>query len=407
MKTFLITAGRHSVFSGLMAIGLLGSCATTDQLSQSGEYDDMYFTANDRDLVEFTELNEPGKAKYNNKGSYQYKEDNYSRKNVNPDLIAEYQNNDNKQAADESEYYVEEEDRVYGNQPIINNNYYGQSHGAYGAPFYNSPYQDPFYSSAYRGFGRFGRYGYDPFYSSFYRPGFNIGFGLGMTFGSPWGMGMRNPYYGYGGFGRPFGYGGFHDPFNSFYDPFYASAYGYNPYYGGGGYGYWNRPGIIIVNNGEGINGKTPVRTNVPMRVSRANQKVNVADVRGTTPNRVNSTRSSYTRSATDFSSQNAVNKSDARREANRRILSDTNNNSRRSNSYSSERNTRQYTNSTRDSYRSRNYNNNNRSVDFGNNSNSRSNNNSFNTRSSGSSGGSISSPSPSTSRPSGSRGRP
>lgn len=402
MKNYLITA-----FSGLTALGLLGACATTDQLSQYSENDDMYFTAEDRDLVEFTELNEPSEARYNRKGSYQYNEENYSSKNVNPDLIAEYQNDDN-QVTDEAEYYVEEQDRISGNQPNVVNNYYGQPYGSYGAPFYN----DPFYSSAYGGFGRFGRFGrfgYDPFFNSFARPGFNVGFGLGMAFGSPWGW--RNPY-GFGGFGRPFGfggYGGFYDPFNPFY------GYAYNPYYGGfgyGGFGYWNRPGIVIINNGEGLNGKAPVRTNVPMRVTRGDQRMNVADVRSArsvTPNRANSasrTRTSFTRSTPDFRSQNAVNKSDFRREANRRILSNTNNNSRRGNGYSPERNTRQYTRSTRDAYRSRNYNNN-RSSDFGNFNRSNSRSNSFTPSRSGSSGRSFSSPSRSTSRPAGSRGRP
>ncbi len=342
MKNFLITNRRHSILSGLAAIGLLGmsACATTDQLSQYDEGDDMYFNAKDRNLVSFTALNESEKASYDNKGSYKYDDDNYSSKNVNPDLVAEYQNDNNKKADDQGEYYVEEQDRNYGNRPIINNNYYGQPYGGYGNSGFNNPYYDPFYSSAYGGFGGYGGFGRN----SFFRPGLNIGMSFG--FGSPFGWGR--PYYGYngfGGFGNSYGYGGFYDPFSPFNDPY---GYAYNPYYGGG-YGY--RPNVIIVNNNtEGIRG--PIRTNVPSAGRASQQRTNIADVRGAAPGRgidransVNNTRSSYRGSSPDFSSQNTINKGDFRRQANQRIFESRNSsasNASRSNSYVPQRNSNQ-----------------------------------------------------------------
>lgn len=268
MKTHLM-----STLSGLATLALMGSCATTDQYAQAQEYDDMYFTANDRNTVEITKLNEPGKAQYDNKGSYVFEQKSYSGKNVNPDLIAQYENQE-VEAEEEAAYYVSEferEDYKTYERPQVVNNFYGRPYSTFGNPFYSGAgaFHDPFYSSFYDPFySAYDPYGsfYDPFFGrpAWGRPGFRTGLSLSLAFGNTWGSPRwRNPY---AGFRSPWGY----DPFMSSY---------YNPYYSGlyNGYGYGLRPNnIVIINNGEAP-GSRRLTTygRSPMRSSRVDNAAN------------------------------------------------------------------------------------------------------------------------------------
>lgn len=241
MKAYL-----KSTLSGLATLALMGGFITTDMYAQEQEYDDMYFRPSDRNTVEITKLNEPGKAQYDNKGSYVFDQKNYSGKNVNPDIIAQY-GNQGAEAEEEAAYYVSEferEDYKTHDRPQVINNFYGQPYSTFGNPFYSGAFHDPFYSSFYDPFySAYDPYGafYDPFFGrqGWGRPGFRTGLSLSLGFGSAWGYSpWRNPY---NGFRSPWGY----DPFMMAYnDPFY------NPYYSNR-YGYGLRPNVVIINNGE------------------------------------------------------------------------------------------------------------------------------------------------------------
>lgn len=280
---------------GLSGAVLFSSCAP-DQYAQSDEYDDLYFTKEDRHVVNVVKLNNPEKATYSNDGSYVYQEE-VASKNFNPDAVdvEKYQSNASEEPSD-AEYYVSEEDRAY-NMPMNANQFNGArpAYASYGNPHYNRAryWNDPFYSPYYGGsafydpyFSSFNDPFYDPFYSSafydpFYgprwysRPGFNISFG--MAFGNAWGWGR--PY----GWGRPFGYGSAYR--NGFYDGMYAS----NPY---NRYGYY--PNTVVINN----NNYAARSTNVGRRGARSSRTIQATDRtiarRGATSTR---TRSSYTAS--------------------------------------------------------------------------------------------------------------
>ena len=238
MKTNVTT-----LFAGILALGTLGACSTTNQVSQqSSEVDPLYYTAQDRaaSAPKMVKLNDKVTADYS-KNEYQYADQSISSKTVNPDLVAEYRNDDNQNEGND-EYYVEDYNRPYssyGNQPQIVNNYYGNSRrfSSFGSPFYGGGFHDP-YNSFYDPFSPFN----DPYYNSFaygspfYRPGFNMSFGLG--FGSPFGWNRWNRF-------DRFGYGG------GFYDPFWGPSLAYGGYGYGGYGGYYGRPNLVIINNGE------------------------------------------------------------------------------------------------------------------------------------------------------------
>lgn len=233
--------------STLLSIAvILGAMAPT--FAQNREYDDLYFNANDRKTIAYEKINEPAKASYDSKGSYEYEEKSLSAKNVNPEYIAKYQAPEDKKARKNDsysgeEYYVEEIDRAeYQDRDvkIYNNNYYGSSFRPNAYSTFGSPFYDPFF--------------YDPFYDPFYGPApfrpfssrFNLSVGFG--FGAGWGYNSfwNRPMY--GSFYDPFFMGGFHRPFgfrsayyNGFYNGLYTGLY-YNNFY---------RPGVIVVNPGE------------------------------------------------------------------------------------------------------------------------------------------------------------
>ena len=253
---------------GLAAIGLLGSCATSDQFAQTSEYDDLYFTASDRNTVEFTKLNDPKKAEYQ-RGSYVYDQQSFSSKNVNPEYIARYNNSGNQQNlqqeenAQSDEYYVEEyerEDLREVDQPQIINNFYGAGgpYSTFGNPAFNrwglggfyDPFFYPFMMDPFFGASAFGPWGM--------RPGLNVG----LSFG--WGR----PGW---GFGNAWGYSPWRDPFYSPWGFRNAYAMGFNNgFYGGG---LWNRPGVVIVNNNNeylGVNRRKITNGRNVQRVTRA-----------------------------------------------------------------------------------------------------------------------------------------
>ena len=214
---------RTTLLTGLVALGTLGACSTTSQLGQTqlGDVDPMYAQFR-TPAPEAVALNQPVTADYN-KGAYEFQDESLSSKTVNPDLVAQYQNDDQRvdeeQATDE--YYVEEYNRpgAYGNQPQVVNNFYGNPNrfGAFGGPGFGAGFYDPFWGPG-MGF-------HDPFW------------GPGMGFGSPWaqpwgrpgfnvslGFGWGHPGWG-GGFGRNRwnGFGGMYGMYDPFFDPFWGS----------------------------------------------------------------------------------------------------------------------------------------------------------------------------------------
>ncbi|MGB3588580.1 MAG: hypothetical protein WBA23_18680 [Tunicatimonas sp.] len=240
---------------GLSGAVLFSACAP-GQYVQDTETDDLYFTSNDRNTVEVTQLNTVKKAAYDKDGSYVYQEE-VASKNFNPDAVDVNRytsENDAEQA--QADYYVSEEERA------LNNNQFNgaqANYAAFGNPAFNRArmWNDPFFNPMWGGMGM-GRMGmgmggfgnpywnsmafYDPFYDPFMmggpmgfdpffgpgwgmRPGFNVsvgfgfGFGNAFAFGNPWGFNRWNRWNRFGGFG---GFGGYNA---GFYDGFYANPY--------------------------------------------------------------------------------------------------------------------------------------------------------------------------------------
>jgi hypothetical protein len=269
MKTYV-----KKLTFGLVVMGLLSACATTGQIAQTEEYDDLYFTSEDRNTVEFTKINDPEKAEYQ-RGSYVFDQQSFSSKNVNPEYISRYNNAGNQQSLPQEdnalndEYYVEEferEDLREADQPQVVNNFYGAGpYSNFSNPAFNrwGGFYDPFFGpTAFAGSG----YGFGPGFG--FRSGFNVGIGFGF------------------GLNRPFGFGNslaFHPWRDPFFRPFgFRNAYAlgfYNGYYGGR---FLNRPNVVVINNNEylGVNRRRRVTNgrNV-QRVTRATADRNDAVV--------------------------------------------------------------------------------------------------------------------------------
>src|SRR5690606_5117299 len=206
-----------------------------NQVAQTGEYDDMYFTASDRQAVAYNST----QAAPSNTDAEQFYDDkdSYSAKTANPEYIAQNQS-ENAQGEEDVAYYEEDYNQSSEGRysDVRNYNYYGRGFSNYNAfydPFY-APYRDPFYS---------------PYYDPYFRPGFRSGFSMSFGFGYGYGA-FHDPFYGPGmGYGMGYGYG---DPWgyrNSYYNGFYNGFYnGYNR----GRYGnpYYYSPVIIV----EGAN---------------------------------------------------------------------------------------------------------------------------------------------------------
>ena len=253
MKTHRTT----TLLTGLVALGTLGACSTTSQLSETypGNSDPMYAQFR-TPAPEAVALNRPVTADYN-KGAYEFQDESLSSKTVNPDLVAQYQNDDQRvdeeQATDE--YYVEEYNRpgAYGNQPQVVNNFYGNPNrfGAFGGSGFGAGFYDPFWGPG-MGF-------HDPFWGP--------GMGFGSPWAQPWGRPGFNMSLGFGwggGFGwnrwnRFGGFGGMYGMYDPFFDPWGPSmAYGGWGRPGWGrGFGAWGPggfyggPNVLIVDNRE------------------------------------------------------------------------------------------------------------------------------------------------------------
>src|SRR5690606_29185319 len=235
-------------YVGALALLGLASCSA-NYSALKGETDDLYFMSSDAEVAtEFAvQNNTPDNFKQLEQiDAEEYNQENFSAKNVNPEYLAKYQNND--AATDEGSVYFDDATsdttRSEGGDINVYNNFRGNT----GSNNYNSAWNNPWMmNSMYM--GGFSPWGMGSFYDPFwnpgfgFRPGFNLSLGLGFGFGSRFGMGFGNPWrYGYG-----MGMG--------YYDPFFS------PYYG---YGY-NRPIIIVPGGSENqrriVRGARPSRS--------------------------------------------------------------------------------------------------------------------------------------------------
>jgi hypothetical protein len=265
----------------MVVFGALGvySCSP-NQLAQTGEYDDLYFTSADRNAVAVQTgavATQPSRSAvsesdFKRNGEINYEQENFSSKTVNPDYISRYnaQNSEAPISADDQnftsdeftdndqEYFVEDYNANNNNELNRNtarnagfNNYYGRGMGmGMGMGMMGMGFYDPFMMGMYDPF-MMGMYDpfmmgmYDPFWRSrmFMRPGIHVGIGFGMGFG--WNRWNR---WGMGGMG--------------FYDPFWGPGF-YNPWspWGmGWGMGGFNR-GIMYTNiHNYYYDGNSPMR---------------------------------------------------------------------------------------------------------------------------------------------------
>lgn len=269
--------------------------------AQNKEYDDLYFTPNDRVKVKKVEAED--RVVLNSREVQQLAAnpvENYSAKNVNPEFIARYQAPSEEYSSD-SEYAAEgeyfNEDYNYNNTNTSNvshNNADVAIRDRYGNAAYFDDvsdvyWSDPFYyeGSIFDPFYSPHRYGHNR-YSYGYRP-FRSGWSLSFGFGNAWGM--RSGWH--SGFSFGYGWGsGYYDPFySSYYDPFYSPYYG--SYYG---YGYPYRNNVVVINNYESRNDRTIKRG---PGTSRSGSLVDNNRSRGVSTNESTGRSSSTSRVAT------------------------------------------------------------------------------------------------------------
>src|SRR5690554_2708069 len=133
----------------IVGLAVLFTACAPNQIAQTSEYDDMYFTAQDRNFQASTQT-VPYTPETNRSDRY-YEETNRSAKTMNPEYIAGQENDIDNYTYDDSDVYYQEDyagkEDSYSNVRI--NNYYGSS----------SPFRDPFYSP----YGSFYNH-YHPFY---------------------------------------------------------------------------------------------------------------------------------------------------------------------------------------------------------------------------------------------------
>src|SRR5690554_5632214 len=287
-------------FLGAIAILGLASCST-NYSALKGESDDLYFMASDAKVA--TEFAVQNNNRENFKqleqvNAEEYSQENFSAKNVNPEYLAKYQNND--AAIDEGSVYFDDATsdttRSEGGDINIYNNFRGNSDFNNYRSAWNNPWMmNSMYMGGFSpwGMGSF----YDPFWGPGFgfRPGLNLSLGLGFGFGNRFGM----------GFGNPWRYG--------FYDPFYSPYYGY-----GYGYGY-NRPIIVIPGGSENqrqiVRGARPSRSSLATtrrtgdRIASPNSSRSAARreavSRTSTPNSRANSRSDFSRSQNDYYNSN------------------------------------------------------------------------------------------------------
>ncbi len=248
------------VMVGILAISSLNANAQTE------EYDDLYFSSSDRKTAKVEPIEENptvvSSKSYNADENYNYSNDSYSAKTVNPEYIARYKSQAAENASSQTsegdtyssdDYYVESQSEDYpeyadeeyqkDSKTKVINNYYGYpTRSRFYRPysFYDPFYYDPFYDPFFYG-SSFGP-SYYGFYSPYYRPRYRPGLTFSVSYG--------------------YGYGGFYCP-----SPYYpASAYyaGYNRgyYNGSASSGYYLASESTVKRRGV-VRGPRSTRTSV------------------------------------------------------------------------------------------------------------------------------------------------
>ena len=291
MKTY-----RFQFVVAMAVLGLAGLAGCNrSQMAQGSETDDLYFSAKDRPVADFTASVQPVTG-------------NRNQRNANPDYSSQYdqQTRQNPDAAAVNDTYYDDsynaDQQVAGNNLARrrNNNRYGYNSIA---PFDNFGYannwggnnwggggwgnnwgggfHDPFWGGS--GWGNNwggGGWGFDPFFhgSAWGRPGFNVSIGWGGGFGwnrwNNWGGGgFYDPFWGGGnwgggGWGWNNGWGGGWNRGwgnNVWVNNNYYNGGGNNNYYGGGNNG----------GNNNGGNNDRPNGRSYGSRSDRGTEAVN------------------------------------------------------------------------------------------------------------------------------------
>lgn len=250
---------KFFAFIGAIVIALGSSYA------QNKEYDDMYFTPNDRTKVKKVKVEDKVVQDANQVQQLNPDpQESYSSKTVNPEYLARYQAKTQEDYNSDSEYAEEEYfDENYQNEGQVTSSFANNANYAvrdrYGNTSYYNDYNDVYWSDPayFRGTA------FDPFYRPYYGSAFGYrpmrsGWSVSVGFGNTWGW--RNGWYSGVSVGYGWGWGsGFYDPF---YDPFYGYAYDpfYCPPYARYGYGgfYGNSyRNVVVINNYESRNTRT------------------------------------------------------------------------------------------------------------------------------------------------------
>ncbi|MDA0314777.1 MAG: hypothetical protein O3A40_05710 [Bacteroidetes bacterium] len=296
--------------SALLCTTAMVSC-TSNKMAVNSFEDNLYFMSADvKKATENAVANNQPATFQNLTNSSVIPQENFSSKNVNPEYLSRY-GQQNTSSGEDVVYFEENESSsntstpnidIYNSFQVSNFNS-GWGNSGWGNSAFNFGFS-PF-GMGMMGMNPFGMGMYDPFWGPGlgWRPGFNVGLSLG------WGRPYYNPFNPY------MGYGGFYDPFWG------SSAWGSS-------WGAWGRPiyatGPIIIlpgseNGGRSVvygarpsrgssmsNGAGGVAQNIGIpNTARAQARENVANATNTSPRRLDSPESP--RSATrDFSnSQN------------------------------------------------------------------------------------------------------
>lgn len=240
IKGFLLAAFAFAGIGGAVAQGV--------------EYDDMYFSSEDRAKLNQQRATEMAynttttkKSKHNEWAEEERVNptDSYSARNINPEYTAR-EHTQSAQAGEE-DYFVN--NYQYNRNQL--NNWNNNFNNWYSNPWYRSNYYGPginTWNTPYYGYNSWNSPWYDPYWSY---NGWSSSFSY--HFGNSWD-------YGWGG-----SYNYWNRPYYGWHNPYYA----WDPYMGSGFYGggYWNNyryPGtIVVVNSGERGNvmyGKRPTR---------------------------------------------------------------------------------------------------------------------------------------------------
>lgn len=274
----------------IVLASLLATMITLDVSAQRAEYDDMYFTAKDREknkAIQAEESRTPAKVKKQQQveeDEYITEEvdtnplDSYSARNVNPEYVSRA--NSEEASADEENYFVE----GYSPTPAggnfnYNNSYYNNSNWArnsyYAANGWYSPYGMGMYDPWMMNNRMYSPYGYGMGYG-FYDPWMSPYGGYGMGMGSGWSMSI-----GYG-WGNNFGWGGY-----PYYGGGYSNIWYGNNYYGGG---YYYEPSKPNTNYGRRPSRNSAVVAPSQRTVSRSRTSEGVATTGGRVANTNNNT---------------------------------------------------------------------------------------------------------------------